>query len=325
MRFLSILVLLSVTFVFNVITTSVYALTFTTNLTVGSTGIDVTTLQQTLVAQGYLVMPVGVTYGYFGSLTQSAVARWQIARGISPSVGYFGPISRATIATQNSPIVHTTSVSSSTIPTVVPTSPVPLPNIDTPSIPGIRANRIMLFRATPFEVRPGDPIMLNGSGFSKTLNKIYFNGGYEVIATSTNGTTMAVLVPSSLSEGQYNLSVSNSLGTSNSDNPNIIITIKVTNNPQQAPTINSVSLDGDTVTVIGSGFTSANNILTTFGNLSSPISANGDTITFRITDLRLYNKIKQSTLGRKYQSALWIYVKNEHGSNKDPYKLDITI
>ena len=69
--------------------------TFTQNLTVGSTGAEVTALQQMLVAQGHLVMPVGVAYGYFGTLTRAAVASWQAANGISPTAGYFGPISRA--------------------------------------------------------------------------------------------------------------------------------------------------------------------------------------------------------------------------------------
>ena len=72
--------------------------TFTQNLTVGSTGAEVTALQQVLVAQGRLVMPAGVAMGYFGSLTQAAVASWQAANGVSPAAGYWGPISRAKYA-----------------------------------------------------------------------------------------------------------------------------------------------------------------------------------------------------------------------------------
>jgi len=71
------------------------AVQYNTNLTVGSTGADVTELQQMLVAKGFLQMPAGVSYGYFGPLTKAAVAKWQRAFGISPAVGYFGPISRA--------------------------------------------------------------------------------------------------------------------------------------------------------------------------------------------------------------------------------------
>jgi peptidoglycan hydrolase-like protein with peptidoglycan-binding domain len=72
--------------------------TFTPNLTVGSTGSEVTSLQQALVSQGHLVMPTGVPMGFFGPLTQAAVAKWQAASGVSPAVGYWGPISRAAYA-----------------------------------------------------------------------------------------------------------------------------------------------------------------------------------------------------------------------------------
>jgi len=67
---------------------------FNVNLTLGSSGQDVVALQDMLVAGGHLVMPAGVSKGYFGALTQSAVAKWQAANGIAPAVGYFGPASR---------------------------------------------------------------------------------------------------------------------------------------------------------------------------------------------------------------------------------------
>lgn len=66
----------------------------TSDLTVGSSGADVVTLQTALVSQGYLVMPAGVPMGYFGALTKDAVAKWQAAHGV-PATGYFGPMSRA--------------------------------------------------------------------------------------------------------------------------------------------------------------------------------------------------------------------------------------
>jgi hypothetical protein len=67
---------------------------FTVDMTVGSTGAQVSALQQMLVGQGHLVMPNGVAYGYFGLLTKAAVMKWQAANGVS-ATGYFGPISRA--------------------------------------------------------------------------------------------------------------------------------------------------------------------------------------------------------------------------------------
>ena len=62
-------------------------------LTIGSTGADVTALQNRLIAWGE-VIPAGAT-GYFGTQTQSALASWQGKNAVSPAVGYYGPITKA--------------------------------------------------------------------------------------------------------------------------------------------------------------------------------------------------------------------------------------
>ena len=68
---------------------------FTQNLTVGSRGDDVTTLQSWLISNGYLT--IAAPTGYFGPLTKAAVAAYQSAKGITPAVGYFGPITRGSL------------------------------------------------------------------------------------------------------------------------------------------------------------------------------------------------------------------------------------
>jgi len=70
--------------------------TFTRDLTIGSTGADVTALQNWLNNKGYTIA-AGAT-GYFGAQTQAALAKYQAAKGISPAAGYFGPITRAAVA-----------------------------------------------------------------------------------------------------------------------------------------------------------------------------------------------------------------------------------
>jgi peptidoglycan hydrolase-like protein with peptidoglycan-binding domain len=92
------------------------SMTFTRDLTIGSTGADVVALQDILISGGYLVMPVGVSKGYFGPLTQSAVSRWQAAVGISPTAGYFGPISRARV---NATTTTTTTTETTTTTTTL--------------------------------------------------------------------------------------------------------------------------------------------------------------------------------------------------------------
>lgn len=71
------------------------SVTFTMDLTIGSTGAEVTALQNWLISEGYSI-PAGAT-GYFGTQTQSALAAYQAANGISPAAGYFGPITRAKV------------------------------------------------------------------------------------------------------------------------------------------------------------------------------------------------------------------------------------
>ena len=66
---------------------------FTKDLTLKSSGSEVTCLQNALIAGGYSI-PAGAT-GYFGAQTKAAVIAWQKKAGVSPAAGYFGSISRA--------------------------------------------------------------------------------------------------------------------------------------------------------------------------------------------------------------------------------------
>jgi len=71
---------------------------FTTNLKVGSTGADVTALQEFLKGQGSSIYPEGLVTGYFGPLTKAAVTKFQNAHvaailtpvGLTAGTGYFG-------------------------------------------------------------------------------------------------------------------------------------------------------------------------------------------------------------------------------------------
>lgn len=78
------------------------AVSFTSDLTVGSTGLEVKALQAYLNAKGFTVAvsgagSVGNETTMFGGLTRAALAKFQAAKGILPSVGYFGPKTRAHI------------------------------------------------------------------------------------------------------------------------------------------------------------------------------------------------------------------------------------
>lgn len=92
---------------------------FTTDLTLKSSGAAVTCLQQALIAAGYSI-PAGAT-GYFGAQTQAAVAAWQKAAGITPDAGYFGPKSRAAWNLGGSSSTTTTTTTGGTTTTTTGT------------------------------------------------------------------------------------------------------------------------------------------------------------------------------------------------------------
>jgi peptidoglycan hydrolase-like protein with peptidoglycan-binding domain len=76
---------------------------FKTNLTTGSLGSEVKTLQEFLNAHGYIVATGGNAGSpgnettIFGPATKSALVKFQKANGVTPAVGYFGPKTRAAI------------------------------------------------------------------------------------------------------------------------------------------------------------------------------------------------------------------------------------
>ncbi|MEI6480269.1 MAG: peptidoglycan-binding domain-containing protein [bacterium] len=74
-------------------TTAPAATTFTSNLTVGSTGAEVSALQNFLASKGFLT---ATARGYFGALTKAAVKAYQTSKGIA-AVGNVGPQTRAAL------------------------------------------------------------------------------------------------------------------------------------------------------------------------------------------------------------------------------------
>jgi peptidoglycan hydrolase-like protein with peptidoglycan-binding domain len=72
-------------------TTGIYTYKFVNFLGVGSTGTDVTKLQQRLTAEGVFS---GTVSGYFGALTKAAVKKYQALHGLD-QFGYVGPGTRA--------------------------------------------------------------------------------------------------------------------------------------------------------------------------------------------------------------------------------------
>ena len=82
---------------------------FTKGLAMGSTGSDVTALQNLLTADGYYSGPIT---GYYGSMTTAAVKKFQAANGIE-QVGIVGPKTRAALNACGTPPAPTTAPNTS--------------------------------------------------------------------------------------------------------------------------------------------------------------------------------------------------------------------
>jgi len=116
---------------------------FNTNLTVGSTGADVSALQTWLISKGYSIPSISsgaAQPGYFGSQTKAAVVAYQTKNGI-PSTGFFGPLTRgsvnggggATVVLPSSacPVGYTcTANPGTTVPATVVTGTITTPGIE---------------------------------------------------------------------------------------------------------------------------------------------------------------------------------------------------
>jgi len=121
--------------------------TFTKDLTLGSRGDEVSSLQGILISKGFL--KISAPTGYFGAMTKAALASWQASVGISPASGYFGPITRAFLA--------------SSLPTPTPTpttttSPSPTTTL-TPGVEAIVSAEYAPSPANNMEIKEGETDM----------------------------------------------------------------------------------------------------------------------------------------------------------------------
>jgi peptidoglycan hydrolase-like protein with peptidoglycan-binding domain len=277
---------------------------YTLNIGIGahdySSNNEVTNLQKFLVNQGYFnASSVGT--GSFGPLTFAAVVRFQSAHNL-PATGFVGPLTRGVIGTL---------YCGTPIPTPTPTP--------TPS------GTVSLYDLSPSSGSVGSSVLIDGSGFTSS-NTILFDG--SIIASNVSSTVTGLgectanvvncdadphgvyfTIPTSIgpncspgsacpdyvrlvTPGQYNVTVENSNGTSNTlvytvtsgvihPTPPLSSTISITG--LNAPSTLSVGQTGTwTVNVLAGSYTgnlqySVNwgdeGYITNASNISEPVSS----------------------------------------------------
>jgi peptidoglycan hydrolase-like protein with peptidoglycan-binding domain len=117
---------------------------FNVNLSVGSTGADVSALQSWLISKGYSIPSISsgaAKPGYFGQQTKTAVIAYQASAKI-PTTGFVGPLTRAALngGVSSTPVAVGCPAGYTCTPVggvTTPVTPVTPGTITTPGVPGI--------------------------------------------------------------------------------------------------------------------------------------------------------------------------------------------
>ena len=209
------------------------------NLSVGSRGSDVRSLQSFLVAQNYPGGGSWMITGYFGQATAAAVRNFQQSTG-QPVTGWVDAQTRATIQSRScgnvvnsyppvTPVYSYPTPSYPTYPTyTTPTYTVPTytPTYTTPinySYPNISGN-VTLTSISSNNVMPGTSVTVYGIGFDLSNNTVYVGSNAAANVASQNGTSLTFTVPPFVSYGTTDVHIANPRGVSNSLALNVVST-----------------------------------------------------------------------------------------------------
>jgi peptidoglycan hydrolase-like protein with peptidoglycan-binding domain len=275
--------------------------TFSRDLSPGSRGTDVTSLQQFLVAQNY---PGGGTWmitGYYGQATAAAVRLLQQSLGV-PATGYLDGVTRSALTSRGCGNLHSYGAPYSNLQypqdsTFVYTTP--NTNYSYPSFGSYysypySAPVVVNVPAQPVVLQPqitglsssvgtvGTTITIYGQGFSTSGMSVRLGTLSIVPASFVSSTQLSFVVPNVIL-GQHSIIVSNSFAASNAYPFTVVASIPTT--PENPFSIHSISPSfgrvGSTVTLTGKGFGSSNTVHFGFGGVKN-IASNGTSISFTV-------------------------------------------
>lgn len=301
----------------------------TSDLSQGSRGSEVSSLQQFLVGQNYPGAGSWMVTGYFGAATKAALTLFQQSAGL-PATGSLDAAARSAI--QNRSCGNLYGVFS--YPSAQQYQQQYPWNYATP------AYGISISSVSNTNAQVGTTITVYGSGFDAYGNTVRI-GGTSVTA-SASGNSLSFAVPF-MQTGTYGLTVSNSRGTSNALSLSVVGTsynynqnyCNVWNYQWWMPNCNtytysSVSLShlspnwtnvGAEVTIKGTGFSTYGNSVYFGGQLIANIgSSNGTSLVFTVPSYITTSYGSQPVTRGDYP----VYVVNGNGAQSNTLTLSVT-
>ncbi|MBI5645278.1 IPT/TIG domain-containing protein [Candidatus Kaiserbacteria bacterium] len=263
----------------------------------GSRGSDVLDLQRFLVGRNYPGSGNWMLTSYFGAATEAAVRNFQNERGLAVT-GHVDASTRAAISSSCVP----SQGGNLYINPWYPTNPI------NPAYPTYPQQGVVTLSSLSANSGPaGASVTIYGTNLDYTNNTVYI-GNYPLTGISSyNGTSLSFTVPSYVS-GVVMVHVSNTRGNSNS------LTFTVTNNSYPYPypcmygcNTGQISLQslypqsgavGTTVTVYGTGFSTAgNSVRFSNGVIANLNSFDGTSLSFTVPSQLSGYGYQQVTLG----------------------------
>jgi peptidoglycan hydrolase-like protein with peptidoglycan-binding domain len=182
---------------------------------------------------------------------------------------------------------------------------------------------VKIYNVEPYQVKAGQKIVVNGTGFSEKNNVFSFGGVRTEGITCGYSTYCEVVVPNGASLGTQDISLENSNG--NSRNQGFSAKVFVTNNPIMPSIITSAvpnqikeSELGANIIVKGERFAvDENYIYTPLGSVGPFSSSDGKTILFSLKEMKDISKlIERGRLLKTEIIPMPFRVNNEYGSSE---------
>ncbi len=317
------------------------------NLKLGMTGSDVKALQRLLNAQVATRVSdsgpgsPGNEGVYFGTKTKLAVVRFQelykgevlTPAGLTKGNGFVGSLSRAKLKLLCGSSVATGSTTPTPSPIPTPTSPPALPTpppaprpsaVNVPAWMNEKPNTKPYIGIQPaYAVHQGDTFVVNGGGYSSVSNTVNIGSLSFTGLVPTKRGSLEVKIPANATKGKFDLTFTNSKGTSNKTF--VIITDPAAIAPKVTAFTPKTGLEGAQITVTGTNFSSEWNELIVGSELvKAGPSKDGKTLTFTATLPVPGLNPGQDVGTTKLEIPLWFYVINPNGvSNSSVFTLNI--